>query len=72
MSDAPSVPRRFFTHNETLDFCVGLANVEHQNLEEFFSRLFSTEVQTSKLLEAIAFGGLKPHIFRTEVKINLV
>jgi hypothetical protein len=44
VSDELHFPRRFFVHNEALDF--------------FFASLLKTEVETSRRLENITFGGL--------------
>ena len=66
----PSVPRRFFTHNESLDFFGALRDVETSALGEFFRKLILAEVDASKRLEAIAFEGLRPKLFRSEIMLD--
>jgi hypothetical protein len=67
VSDQSDVPRRFFTHNESLDFCAALKNTKAVDLQAFLRRLLEAEVATSKRLEEIAFGNLRPQFFRMEV-----
>ena len=64
------VPRRFFVHNESLDFFAALANIKDAELEGYFSRLLTAEVETSRLLEKITFGNHRPRFFRMEVKVE--
>jgi hypothetical protein len=70
VSKESSVPRRFFTHNDSLDFFGALLGVEASALSEFFGRLISAEVDTSKRLEKIAFDGFRPKLFRSEVMLD--
>jgi hypothetical protein len=67
-SEVSFVPRRFFIHNEALDFFAALQNNKTTNhLETFFARLLREEVETSRRLETIAFGKLKTILFRSEI-----
>jgi hypothetical protein len=66
------VPRRFFIHNESLDFFAALKNTKIPELQEFFSRLFKAEVAASRRLESIAFGGLRPNLFRMDVQVESI
>lgn len=50
------VPGRFFTHNESLDFCATVADLHEPQLSNFFEGLLSSEIASSKKLEEIAFG----------------
>jgi hypothetical protein len=68
VSNAPAVPRRFFVHNESLDFFAAMANTTE--LQGFFSRLLKAEVEASRQLESIAFGNTRPHLFRMEVQVD--
>jgi hypothetical protein len=70
VSDVADVPRRFFVHNESLDFFAALKNTKDAELQGFFSRLLTAEVETSRQLENIAFGNLRPRFFRMEVKVE--
>jgi len=72
VSNEPVVPRRFFIHNESLDFFAALKNTNDSELRDFFSRLLKAEVETSKQLERIAFGSFRPHLFRMEVTVDAI
>lgn len=64
------VPKRLFTHNDSLDFCAAIAGLEGNNLSDFFSKLLSDEVKSSILLEDIAFGSVHTRLFRSEVVVS--
>ena len=70
VSDEVVVPRRFFVHNDSLDFFAALKNLRAEELEDFFSRLLTKEVETSRKLENVAFGGLRPKFFRSEIQVE--
>lgn len=67
-----SVPRKFFVHNEALDFCVAIgAHIEdEQQLARVFGRLIASELDASKRLEQAAFGKAGPDMFRSEVVLG--
>jgi len=65
-----AVPGRLFTHNQSLDFCACVAELEGEELENFFSKLLRAEIETSRLLEDIAFGSIRTRLFRNEVLLN--
>lgn len=69
-SSETSVPGRLFTHNESLDFCATVAGLEGQELSDFFASLLAAEVESSRRLEAIAFGQVRTRLFRSEVTIH--
>ena len=69
-SGETSVPGRFFTHNESLDFCATVAGLEGTELDDFFAMLLSAEVESSRRLESIAFGQVRTRIFRNEVILH--
>lgn len=62
-----TIPGRFFTHNEALDFCVAAATYKGRRLHELFSSLLRQEVAASRRLEQIIFGKESVHVFREEV-----
>jgi hypothetical protein len=70
VSEEFSVPRRFFIHNESLDFFAALKGIKEKQLEHIFARLFKAEVRTSILLERIAFDGVRPKSFRSEIILD--
>jgi hypothetical protein len=69
-SDISIVPSRLFTHNESLDFCAAVSNIKSNKLKLFISKLIESEINTSWLLEAIAFGSVNTRLFRTEIIIE--
>lgn len=71
VSNEAVVPRRFFVHNEALDFFAALKNTKHVELGDFFSCLIEREVATSKRMESIAFGK-QPQFFRSEIEDKLI
>ena len=64
------VPRRFFMHNDALDFFAALKTKGRNELDRFFARLIQTEIKTSRRMESVTFGGTKPSIFRSEVLLD--
>jgi hypothetical protein len=69
-SSESSVPGRLFTHNESLDFCAAIAGLDNVQLEAHFRRLLTSELESSRSLEAIAFGTIKTRVYRSEVIIE--
>jgi hypothetical protein len=71
VSEELHVPRRFFIHNEALDFFAALKETRApKELDRFFTELLQTEVETSRRLESIAFDGFRPKLFRSEVMLD--
>jgi hypothetical protein len=70
VSNEAVVPRRFFIHNEALDFFAALKKTDDAQLGHFFSRLIKREVATSQRMERIAFGQ-QPQFFRSEIEDTL-
>ncbi|MGY3388299.1 hypothetical protein ACVWW6_000890 [Bradyrhizobium sp. USDA 3311] len=70
-SNVAHVPRRFFIHNEALDFFVGLESKRSADLlESVIADLLQREVETSRKLESIAFGKVRTMLYRSEVIIE--
>jgi hypothetical protein len=71
VSEETYIPRRFFIHNEALDFFAALKNTrEPKSLEQLFAELLKAEVETSKRMENITYGGLRPNLFRSEILLD--
>lgn len=64
------VPKRLFTHNDSLDFCAAVSGLEGNNLSVFFNKLLKDEIKSSILLEDIAFGSIHTRLFRSSVVIS--
>jgi hypothetical protein len=62
-----SIPGRFFTHNEALDFCAAAASFKQARVHELFASLLRSEVEASRRLERIIFGKESVHLFRQEI-----
>jgi hypothetical protein len=70
VAKGPAVPRRFFVHNESLDFFAAVKDVAEWELDIVFAKLFEAELRTSNLMEQIAFGGERPKFFRSEILVT--
>lgn len=70
ISKQKTVPGRLFVHNESLDFAAALDGMDAASMAQFFERLFSAEIDASKCLEQIAFGTLRPRLYRTAIRVD--
>ena len=70
VANEATVPGRFFTHNEALDFCVAAASYKVNRVHEIFATLLRDEVAASRRLEQIAFGKTPVHVFRNEIVLE--
>jgi|GEM_PF-865275 len=66
------VPRKFFVHNDSLDFClaVGALATDPARLRQAIGPLIAAELAASRQMEAAAFGRAGPDLFRTEVVLG--
>lgn len=64
------VPKRFFLHNEALDFCVAAASFHTKELTKFIAKLLKREVRTSHQLEDIAFGKTGAAVYRRSISLE--
>lgn len=69
-SGETAVPGRLFTHNEALDFCFAVDGLDRRALLESFRTLLDAEVESSRRLEAIAFGELRTRLFRNAITVD--
>jgi hypothetical protein len=67
IGDEETIPGRFFTHNEALDFCVAAATFKGSRVHELFASLLRQEIAASRRLEQIMFGKELVHVFREEI-----
>lgn len=70
MGDLSTIPGRFFTHNEGLDFAVAAAPYKKNRFQELFTTLMTAEVATSRRLEDIGFGEHQPRYYRSELIVE--
>ena len=66
VADELAIPRRFFVHNEALDFCLVLGTVRGSSLSRVLANLLRAEVRASRRLESIFYGKLSASLFRSE------
>jgi len=67
-SEMNSIPSRFFTHNEHLDFFIAAKNYKSQKaLRPFAEPLLKKELKISRTLEAIHFGDKKFDCYRRDI-----
>lgn len=66
-SSHKEVPGRFFTHNESLDFCASVADLPATELSGFFGRLLSSELAYSNRLEDISCdkASIRSRVYQT-------
>ncbi len=62
-----TISGRFFTHNESLDFCIAVASYKTHRLHELFAKLLREEVAASRELEEISFGTNPVDMFRNDI-----
>jgi len=65
-----AVPKRFFLHNEALDFCVAAAAFNAKELPRAVERLVKREVRASRQLESIAFGKTGAAVYRRSIGLE--
>ncbi len=68
VSNESSVPGRFFVHNESLDFFFAMKGFNDAAVSASLSTILQAEAETSRRLEKIAFGNLRPRMFRTSIE----
>lgn len=67
-SELDSIPGRFFTHNESLDFFIAAKNYkEPRRVRILALQLIERELKISKTLEEIHFGGKKVDYFCRDI-----
>jgi hypothetical protein len=68
-NELSTIPKRFFVHNESLDFI--LATKEHtESLQRLLRRLIKEELKQSDDLESTIFGRKKHDFFRTRIEFG--
>jgi len=70
IANHPTIPGRFFTHNEALDFCVAAASYKGKRIYEILASILRDEVASSRCLEDIAFGKVTAYMFREDVMLE--
>jgi hypothetical protein len=65
-----AIPKRFFLHNEDLDFCVAAAAFNTKELPRAVARIVTQEVRTSRQLERIAFGKTDAAVYRRSIGLE--
>jgi hypothetical protein len=60
-----AVPRRFFLHNEALDFCLTLSALSQSRRRHILGKTLKQEVAASRRLETTAYGAKHAVMFRS-------
>ena len=71
-SEEACIPGRFFTHNEGIDFCMCVKGLSENACASEFAEILKEELDCSRTLEQVAFGGKKAQVFRTHVSLKSV
>lgn len=61
------VPRRFYLHNEALDFCVAAGRFARAEIRRVVAHLLKKEVGISRQLEHISSGEKTTRVYRTSL-----
>lgn len=64
-----TIPKRFFIHNEGMDFYLTIKN-HINNLENVLKSLIEEEVKISNILESTIFGDKKYDFYRTNIQFE--
>lgn len=64
------IPGRFFTHNEGIDFCVCTGGLSERMSAKVFAATITQELDCSRTLERVAFGGGRARVFRKHVVLE--
>lgn len=68
VSEQDTIPKRFFIHNENLDFFIAAKNYKKQaDVRKLAKGLIEDELKTSKILESIHFSGKKVNYYCRKV-----
>lgn len=70
IAERKTIPGRFFTHNDSLDFCVAAKSYGMNGLSGLFRNLLKAEVDASRQLEKIAFGKIEGDMYRSEIILS--
>lgn len=65
-----TVARRFFVHNEALDFCVALSGKRGQILARILSDLVQAEIRSSRRLQRMLSGQGEARLYRTDIHLS--
>ena len=67
-SKEPTIPGRFFTHNQWIDFFVAAASYnDEKSIEDVLRRILDSEIASSRRLEKIAYGKVEARVYREEI-----
>ena len=61
------IPRRFFIHNDAIDFCICAVSISKRNFSTVLKDRLKAEIKSSEALEKAAFGIIGANVYRTDV-----
>jgi len=65
-----SIPKRFFTHNDGLDFFFALGGLDPSSVAPALATLLTQEIASSRRLEQVSFGTVNARVYRSEVFLS--
>lgn len=66
-SDIESIPKRFFKHNEHIDFFIAAKKYREQKSFDFIKVLIKKEIKISQILEDIHFEKKSYDYYRRDI-----
>lgn len=66
LSGSSLVPRRFYRHNEALDFALAVAGLSSAEVNEALALLLRREVRASRTIERLSFSAADARLYRSE------
>lgn len=68
-AEEDAIPRRFFTHNDAIDFFVCAKSISARNFNKVWGEIMESEVESSKSLEQAAFGLIDANVYYTKARL---
>ena len=60
------IPKRFFLHDDSFDFCLACARYSENRLESLFKELIESEIAQSKSLENIYYANTQTSLYQVK------
>ena len=70
IANEDAIPRRFFTHNEAIGFCVCAKSISTRNFPTVWGEILKAEIESSETLERAAFGLIDANVYHTSVTMT--
>ena len=70
LSKETRIPGRFYRHNEALDFCIAVGELEQRGTRDSIRGVLQSEIAMSRILESIAFDRKGVRIYQAAVVVR--